>query len=101
MEEKSFDKKEISLLTDFESAYSALWEEYCAIKEYADKNYEDGIRQFIDDVRHSCDYFSLSKPMIAFCDEFKNEGRGTKEPARGAFSENKSEQSQNYPLEEK
>ena len=88
------------LLYDFESAYSTLYEEYSTIKEYAEKYYAGGIQQFIYDVRRSQDYFSLAKPMIAFYDEFKNEVHGTKQSARGGFSEKQSEKSQNQPPKE-
>jgi len=41
---KDFTKEEIRMLTDFESVYSSLWDEYCTIEDYAEKNYDGGLR---------------------------------------------------------
>ena len=97
---KNFNEKTIELLQCFESAYSAMWEEYCEIVDYAQKNYDGGVRQLVEDVSQSCDYFSLSKPLRLFLNQCNFEGCGTMMPANGCFSDGANQKSQNQPPEE-
>lgn len=88
------------LLCDFESAFSKAWDTAPEIEQYIKQHYDGDTERFIFEVSHSCDYFSLSKPLRLFLDHFDIESRGTTMPARGGFSDGANPKSQNHPPEE-
>lgn len=68
--DNQFEPKTRALLCNFESAYSNLLEEYASIKQYVEKDGGD-IKSLIQDIKKSCDYFSLASPLLFFYEETK------------------------------
>ena len=60
------------LLCDFESSFSTAWGTVEEIEDYINQYYGGDTEQFLFEVAHSCDYFSLSKPLREFIDQNKN-----------------------------
>lgn len=57
------------LLTAFESAYSMAWETAQEIESFVEDSYDGNMEQFLSDVAHTCDYFSMAPILRQFFDE--------------------------------
>ena len=57
------------LLSAFDSAYIIAWETAQDIEEFVKASYDGDTEQFLSDVAHSCDYFSLAPILRQFFDE--------------------------------
>ena len=57
------------LLSAFDSAYTIAWETAQDIEEFVKVSYDGDTEQFLSDVAHSCDYFSLAPILRQFFDE--------------------------------
>lgn len=57
------------LLNAFESAYSMAWETAQEIEAFIEDSYAGNTEQFLSDVAHTCDYFSLAPILRQFFDE--------------------------------
>ena len=57
------------LLQAFDSAYTIAWETAQDIEEFIKESYDGDTEQFLSDVAHSCDYFSLAPILRQFFDE--------------------------------
>lgn len=56
------------LLEDFESAFSYAWDAAQDILIHIDSYYDGNKEMFLDDVAHSCDYFTTAKALKAIFD---------------------------------
>ena len=54
------------LLSTFECAYSMAWETFEEIEQYIEENYDGDIEQFLYEVAHNCDYFSMAPVLRDF-----------------------------------
>lgn len=54
------------LLSTFESAYSMAWETSEDIEQYIEDNYDGNTEQFLFEVAHTCDYFSMATVLKDF-----------------------------------
>ena len=54
------------LLNTFESAYSIAWETCEQIEIYINQYYDGNTEQFLLEVAHSCDYFSMAPVLRQF-----------------------------------
>ena len=57
------------LLSAFDSACIIAWETAQDIEEFVKVSYDGDTEQFLSDVAHSCDYFSLAPILRQFFDE--------------------------------
>ena len=57
------------LLSTFESAYSMAWDTCEDIEAYIEQHYDGDIEQFLFEVAHSCDYFSMASVLREFIDQ--------------------------------
>ena len=54
------------LLSTFESAYSMTWDTFEQIESFVQQSYDGDMEQFIFDVAHNCDYFSMAPVLRDF-----------------------------------
>ena len=57
------------LMSTFESAYSMAWDTCEEIEAYIEQHYDGDIEQFLFEVAHSCDYFSMASVLREFIDQ--------------------------------
>ena len=60
------------LLSTFESAYSMAWETCEDIEAYVEQHYDGNVKQFLFEVAHSCDYFSIAPILREFITKQQN-----------------------------
>ena len=58
------------LLSTFESAYSMAWDTAQDVEAFVKDNYDGDMEQFLSDVAHTCDYFSMAPILRQFFDEY-------------------------------
>ena len=54
------------LLSSFESAYSMAWETFEEIESFIQQSYNGDTEQFLFEVAHNCDYFSMAPVLRQF-----------------------------------
>lgn len=54
------------LLSEFESAYSMAWETCEEIESFIQQSYDGNTEQFLFEVAHNCDYFSMAPVLKDF-----------------------------------
>ena len=59
------------LIGDFEESYSMAWNTCKEIQEHIKNHYEGNTEQFLSDVAHNCDYFSMSPILRDFIDKIE------------------------------
>lgn len=59
------------LVAHFEDAYFMAWDTCEEIQEYIRDHYEGNTEQFLSDVAHNCDYFSMSPILREFIDKIE------------------------------
>lgn len=60
------------LLSAFESAYTDAWETAQDIEAFIEDSYAGNTEQFLADVAHTCDYFSMAPVLRDFFDHHLN-----------------------------
>ena len=60
------------LLSTFECAYSMAWETCEDIEAYVEQHYDGDTEQFLFEVAHSCDYFSMAPVLREFIAKKQN-----------------------------
>lgn len=59
------------LIGDFEESYSMAWNTCKEIQVHIKNHYEGNTEQFLSDVAHNCDYFSMSPILRDFIDKIE------------------------------
>ena len=57
------------LLSTFDEAYTWTWNTAQDIELFIENSYDGDVEQFLSDVAHNCDYFSLAPILKQFFDE--------------------------------